>query len=128
MFRIPQTETFTAKVTASIPTDTGFVEGTFEAVYRRVSTDRYADLVSEVVHDAFEGGTTLPEVIRKRRAALDEVLEGVRKIGDEKGELEPDEQRRIVLHTLPLTNAAWDAFISHYTGAAAKNSKPSPRR
>ena len=131
MFRIPSSETFAATVEASLATDRPgrYAEGSFTAVFKRPSTERYIELIEGLRDLAGEGMTSLRRVIDYKVDVMREVLDRVEGIGDEQGkELAQADQLRVVFDTLPLLNAAFDSFVESYTGSAAKNSKPSPRR
>jgi hypothetical protein len=119
-------ETFDANVEVSIPT-TGdrYIEGRFKAHFRRVPMARYLEIV-----DTFQravGNDRLADLMEEKVRTLDEILIKVEGIADENGELSPEEQREFVLTELIPLNAALVEFMTRYQGAAAKNSKPSPR-
>jgi hypothetical protein len=130
MFRIPKSETFAVTVQASLATDRPgrYAEGSFTAVFKRPSTDRYIEII-EGLRDIVGDGMSVRKVVEYKADVMRETLDRVEGIGDEAGkELPPEDQLRTVLETLPLLNAAFDAFAEAYTGSAAKNLKPSPNR
>lgn len=118
-------ETFNASVSATLPGNAKRRDISFDATFRYIEMDRYADLMDGVINPPSDA--TVKQIITARREAIEEVLVDV-KITSKGLDIAPEDQRGYVVNKLPLLNAAWDSFVQEYTGAAAKNSKPSPRR
>ena len=76
-----------------------------------------------------EGHSSVRDIVEFRTAAVNEVLAEARDLADENGTPYTGETaRQLVLDNLVMVNATFDKFVSCYSGAAAKNSKPSPKR
>lgn len=112
-FKIKRTNTFKAKVEASVPNDQGgFDKGDFQAEFKRLDRTQYSALM--------ESQPTDPDFI-------DTVLVGVSGLGDESGEFDNATAIAAIKGDLALSSAVIRTFVETSTGAAEKNSKPSRR-
>lgn len=129
MLKFKTIDHFAATIYVSLPTEDPdrFNEGSFTARFKYPKQERYAEILDQLIDNSV--GSTLPEAVSRKRAILDELLVSVDGIGDADGvAMAPEAARATVLENLSLLSATLDAFVPAYTGAAAKNSKPSPRR
>lgn len=131
MLKVRTTPTFAATIDISLATDKPgrTNDGSFDCQYKYVDKERYAEILDQLRQLVAGGDVSAGAVIRYKSEALGEVLTCVKGlVDDETGQpFEPEEQMQLVLGQLPLLNGAFDGFIANYAGAAAKNSKRSPR-
>lgn len=126
MLKLRIVEDFPAEVEVRLPDGS---TGTFTARFRYISKERYAELIDQAQALAADGDTRISDLLNWKARVIEELLTSVEGIADADGKpLDQDSARRAVLEHLPLLNAAFDAFVSCYGGAAAKNSKTSRSR
>lgn len=131
MLKFKQTQTFAATVDVRLPTERPdeYAEGSFTAHFEHVPKARYTEILDHLQTLATgEGGVQVSDIVAYKEETLGGVLKRVDGIEVDGRALDPADGRTLVLAELPLLNATFDAFIGNYSGAAAKNLKPSPRR
>jgi hypothetical protein len=132
MLKLSPITSFAVPVKVSLPTDTPGKtnDGDFTARFKHVSDDEYLAVLDGLREVGDEG--ELPKMrdfFRYKREQLSELLLSVEGIGDDNGTPHaPALQRDLVLGSLVLVIATFNAFVDGYNTAPAKNSKRSPKR
>lgn len=129
--KITAINTFAATAHISLPTDKPgvWIEGSFTCRFNylpNAEVNAFLDGLNELKRD---GQTPrLTESLEFQHAFIKRALYAVEGISDDSGNLEPAAALELVLGNQSLWVEALNAFITTYSGAAAKNSKPSQKR
>lgn len=123
--------TFAATARVSLPTERPgiFNEGSFTCRFNHTpheEVNRFLDGMRDLGDD--EQPARLTESLDYQHTFIKRTLTAVEGIADDTGTLEAEAALELVLSNQTLWLAALKAFLETYSGAPAKNSKPSRKR
>jgi hypothetical protein len=131
MFILSRKPNFSTKVEISIPDDIGRSnQGSFTATFRHVTLKRYLEIVAglQSLLPQNPNQFDLEQIFAYKQKVLKDELVSVEGLGDEEGQLPPQDQRLFVLGESPIPgsmlalNATYDKYLEKLQEQKAKNS------